>query len=353
MDNQNEKIPIAILGATGTVGQRFIQLLFDHSWFEITALCGSERSAGQKYGDVCQWQLEGCIPPSIAEMVVGSPEPPLPARLIFSALPSSVAKEIEPIFAKDGYVLCSNASAYRQDPNVPLIIPEINPEHLGVIKGQRKYKGWKGLIVTSPNCTTTGVVMPLKPLDQAFGLKSVIAVSMQAVSGAGYPGLSYLDIIDNVIPYIRGEEEKIEQETRLLLGKMEGKSRVQSEVVVSAQCNRVPVLDGHTACLSVELSEKPGVEELVQVLKDFRSPPTVKPLPSMPEYPIIVREEPDRPQPRRDRNAMEGMAVSVGRIRPCNLFDFRMVSVVHNTLRGAASGAILNAELLVSEGYLS
>lgn len=353
MDKQNEKIPIAILGATGTVGQRFIQLCFEHPWFEITALCGSERSAGQRYGDVCQWQLEGDIPASVAEMVVGSPEPPLEAQIVFSALPSPIAKEIEPVFAQDGYVVCSNASAYRQDPDVPLIIPEINPNHLGLIESQRKIKGWKGFIVTSPNCTTTGVAMPLKPLDQAFGLKSVIAVSMQAVSGAGYPGLSYLDIIDNVIPYIHGEEEKIEQETRLLLGKIEGKKRVQSDAIVSAQCNRVSVLDGHTTCLSVELSEKVGIDEVAKVLKEFRSPPTEKPLPSKPEQPIIVREEPDRPQPRRDRNTEEGMAVSVGRIRPCNLFDFRMVSVVHNTLRGAASGAILNAELLVSEGYLS
>jgi aspartate-semialdehyde dehydrogenase len=353
MDKENEKIPVAILGATGTVGQRFIQQLFDHPWFEITALSGSDRSAGQRYGDVCQWQLEGDIPPSMAEMVVGSIDPPLPARIVFSALPASVAREIEPAFAQEGYVICSNASAYRQDTDVPLIIPEINPDHLGSIEGQRKTKGWKGFIVTSPNCTTTGVVMPLKPLDQAFGLKRAFAVSMQAVSGAGYPGLSSLDIMDNVIPYIQGEEEKIEQETRLLLGHIKGNRRVQSSAVISAQCNRVPVLDGHTVCLSVELGKNPGVEEVVQVLKDFHSPPTAQPLPSMPEYPIVVREESDRPQPRRDRNAERGMAVSVGRIRPCHLFDFRMVSVVHNTLRGAASGAILNAELLVSEGYLS
>jgi aspartate-semialdehyde dehydrogenase len=353
MDKHVEKFPVAILGATGTVGQRFIQLLFDHPWFEISVLGGSTRSAGQRYGDICRWQLEEDIPPSIAEMVVRSLDPPLPARIVFSALPSSIAREIEPAFARDGYVVCSNASAYRQDPDVPLIIPEINPEHLGLIEGQREKKGWKGLIVTSPNCTTTGVVMPLKPLDQAFGLKSVFAVSMQAVSGAGYPGLPYLDIMDNVIPYIRGEEEKVEQETCLLLGHMEGNRRVQSDVIVSAHTNRVSVLDGHTACLSVELEEKPGLDEVVQILKEFRSPPSTQPLPSMPEHPIIAREEPDRPQPRRDRNAEEGMVVSVGRIRPCHLFDYRMVSVVHNTLRGAASGAILNAELLVSEGYVS
>jgi aspartate-semialdehyde dehydrogenase len=353
MDKQDKKIPVAILGATGTVGQRFIQQLFEHPWFQITALGGSERSEGQRYGDVCQWQLEGEIPASIAEMVVGSPEPPLPAGMVFSALPASIAREIEPRFAQEGYVVCSNASAYRRDPDVPLIIPEINPEHLRLIEGQRKKKGWKGLIVTSPNCTTTGVVMPLKPLDQAFGLKRVFAVSMQAVSGAGYPGLSYLDIMDNVIPYIRGEEEKIEQETRLLLGHIEGNRRVQSGVVISAQSNRVPVLDGHTACLSVELEGKPALEEVVQALRYFHSPPVARPLPSMPEHPIVVREEPDRPQPRRDRDAGNGMVISVGRIRPCNLFDFRMVSVVHNTLRGAASGAILNAELLVSEDYLS
>ena len=353
MGSQTEKIPVAILGATGTVGQRFIQLLLDHPWFEITTLAGSPRSAGQKYGDVCRWQLEDDIPASIAEMVVVPLEPPSTARIAFSALPTKVARDLEPALAQEGTIVCSNASAYRQDPDVPLIIPDLNPEHLGLIEGQKKRKGWEGLIVTSPNCTTTGVALPLKPLEKAFGLKRVFAVSMQAVSGAGYPGLSYLDIMDNVIPLIKGEEEKVEQETRLLLGKMEGRQRVASRVEISAHTNRVPVLDGHTACLSVELDQKPTLDEAVQALRDYRSPPLGQSLPSMPQHPILVRDEPDRPQPRRDRNTNDGMVVSVGRVRSCHIFDLRMVSVVHNTLRGAASGAILNAELLVSEGYLS
>jgi len=346
------KVPVAVLGATGAVGQRFVQLLTDHPWFEIVALAASERSAGRPYADACNWVIPGDPPPFASEMMVSSLEPTLPARLVFSALPASVAREVEPLFAQAGYAVCSNASAFRYEPDVPLVIPEVNADHLALIERQRAERGWSGLIVTSPNCTTTGIAMPLKPLDVAFGLRQVFATSMQAVSGGGYPGVASLDILGNVLPYIGGEEEKIERETRLLLGHVADGRRVEAEVVVSAQANRVPVLDGHTICLSVGFEKRPTVEEAIAALADFRGPDVVRELPSAPEHPILVRREPDRPQPRRDRDAEGGMAVTVGRVRECPLLDLRLVSVSHNTLRGAASGSILNAELLVAKGYI-
>jgi aspartate-semialdehyde dehydrogenase len=285
-------------------------------------------------------------------MIVQQLEPNLPAKIVFSALPSSVARKIEPAFAQVGYAVCSNASAYREEPGVPLLIPEINADHVTMISGQRAQFGWEGLIVTSPNCTVTGIVMPLKPLDEAFDLKQVFAVSMQAISGAGYPGVASLDILDNVVPYIPSEEEKIEAEARLLLGHMVEGRRVAADVAVSAQANRVPVLDGHTVCLSLGFEKPVTVEDAVAALEGFRGPEVVRQLPSAPEFSILVRSEPNRPQPRRDRDAGGGMAVTVGRVRDCPLLDLRLVSVSHNTLRGAASGSILNAELLVASGYV-
>jgi len=346
------RVPVAVLGATGTVGQRFIQLLADHPWFEIVALAASERSAGRRYADACKWVIPGDPPRGVGDMTVVPLEPTLPGRVVFSALPSPVAREVEPLFAEAGYVVCSNASAFRQEPDVPLIIPEVNADHLALIERQRAERGWAGLIVTSPNCTTTGAVMPLKPLDDAFGLRRVFAATMQAISGAGYPGVASLDILGNIVPYIGGEEEKIEAETRLLLGRIVDGRRVEADVVISAQANRVPVLDGHTICLSLGFERSPDVEEAVAVLTGFRAPPSVRGLPSAPERPIVVRSEANRPQPRRDRDAQGGMAVTVGRVRRCPILDLRMVSVSHNTLRGAASGSILNAELLVAEGYV-
>jgi aspartate-semialdehyde dehydrogenase len=346
------KIPVAILGATGAVGQRFVRVLADHPWFEIAALAASERSAGHPYGEVCNWVIQGDAPSSVGGVIVQPLEPNLPAKIVFSALPASVARKIEPLFAQAGYVVCSNASAFRQEPGVPLLIPEVNSDHLVLVERQRAERGWSGLIVTSPNCTTTGVVMPLKPLDDAFGLRQVFAVSMQAVSGAGYPGVASLDILDNVVPYIDGEENKIEDETQLLLGRIVDGQRVEADVVVSAHANRVPVLDGHTICLSLGFRKRPAVEEAITALANFRGPDVVRTLPSAPEHPILVRFEPNRPQPRRDRDASGGMAVTVGRLRECSLLDLRLVSVSHNTLRGAASGSILNAELLVAEGYI-
>jgi aspartate-semialdehyde dehydrogenase len=285
-------------------------------------------------------------------MVVQALEPDLPAKVVFSALPSGIAREVEPVFARAGYVVCSNASAYREEPGVPLLIPEINADHLAMIPAQRSARGWPGLIVTSPNCTTTGVAMPLKPLDNAFRLEKAFVATMQAISGAGYPGVASLDILDNVVPHIGGEEEKIERETRLLLGRLVNGERVESEAIVSAHANRVPVMDGHTVCISVGFAGSPRVEDAIAALASFRGPSSVRDLPSAPERPLIVREEPNRPQPRRDRDAEGGMAVSVGRVRSCPLLDLRLVSVSHNTLRGAASGSVLNAELLVAEGYV-
>ena len=285
-------------------------------------------------------------------MIVQPLEPDLPARLVFSALPSDVAGEIEPVFAQAGYAVCSNASAFRQASSVPLLIPEVNADHVAMIPGQQTERDWKGFIITSPNCTTTGIVMPLKPLDEAFGLRRVFAASMQAISGAGHPGVPSLDILDNVVPYIDGEEEKIEVETRLLLGRLVDGQCVEADIIVSAQANRVPVLDGHTVCLSLGFERPPTVEEAVAVMAGFGGPDVVRELPSAPEHPLLVRSEPDRPQPRRDRDAEGGMAVTVGRVRECPVLDLRLVSVSHNTQRGAASGSILNAELLVAEGYV-
>jgi aspartate-semialdehyde dehydrogenase len=346
------RIPVAVLGATGTVGQRFIQLLADHPWFELTAVAASDRSAGSTFAESAKWVISGDPPAWVGEMIVRPLDPDLPAQIVFSALPSSVACEVETVFARAGYAVCSNASAFREAPDVPLLIPEVNADHVAMIERQRAEKGWSGLIVTSPNCTTTGMVMPLKPLDEAFKLREVFATSMQAISGAGHPGIASMDILDNVVPYIGGEEEKIEQEARLLLGRMVEGQRVKADVVVSAQANRVPVLDGHTVCLSVGFGEPPTVEGAIEALASFRGPEVVRELPSAPRHPILVRSEPDRPQPRRDRDAEGGMVVTVGRVRPCPLLDLRLVSVSHNTLRGAASGSILNAELLVAKGYV-
>ena len=286
-------------------------------------------------------------------MVVRSLEPDLPAKIVFSALPGSVAREIEPVFARAGFAVCSNASAHRQVPGIPLLIPEVNADHVAMIPRQQEERGWSGFIVTSPNCTSTGIIMPLKPLDETFGVRKVFAASMQAISGAGYPGVASLDILGNVVPYISGEEEKIEAEIRLMLGHMENGERVEANLVASAQANRVPVLDGHTVCLAIGFESVPTVEEAVAALADFQGPAMVRGLPSAPDHPILVRLEPDRPQPRRDRDAEDGMAVTVGRVRECPLLDLRLVSVSHNTLRGAASGSILNAELLVASGYVA
>jgi len=347
------KIPVGVLGATGAVGQRFVQLLAGHPWFEVTALAASERSAGKRYADVCKWVIPGDPPPAVGEIVVQPLEPSLPARLVFSALPADVAREIEPQFARAGYVVCTNASPYRAVDDVPLLIPEVNADHVALIDTQRAERNWRGLIVASPNCTITGVALPLKPLDVAFGVRKVFMTSMQAISGAGYPGVASLDILDNVVPYIPSEEEKFAQELRKMLGSVVDGRGVDADIVLSAHANRVPVFDGHTVSLSVGFEHPASVEDVIAALRDFRGTEVSRGLPSAPEHPLLVRMEPDRPQPRRDRDAGGGMAVTVGRVRPCPLLDIRMTTVSHNTLRGAASGAILNAELLVATGYVA
>jgi len=347
-----KKVKVAVLGATGMVGQRFIQQLVDHPWFRINALASSERSAGRPYQEACAWRLEGEMPAEIAAMTVQPVTPDLDAKIVFSALPSSVARAVEPQFAQAGYAVCSNASAFRYADDVPVMIPEINYDHVQLLEKQKKERKWKGFILTSPNCTTTGIAIPLKPLHDTFGIEKLFVVSMQAVSGAGYPGIPYLDIEDNVIPFISGEEKKIESETHLLLGKMQENNRIPASFSVSAQANRVSVREGHTICLSVSLKKKASVSAIKDTLRAFKGIHGLPALPSAPDELLIVRNENDRPQPRKDRLAHDGMAVSVGRIRSCPIMDYRMVTVSHNTLRGAASGSILNAELLAAKGYL-
>lgn len=347
------KISVGVLGATGTVGQRFVQLLDDHPWFEVTAVAASDRSAGRSYAEACHWLLPTPIPPAVAALTVQSVAPTLACQLVFSALPSSVAREVEPAFARAGYVVCSNASAHRLVPDVPLLIPEVNADHLSLLEPQQRRWDSGGYIVTSANCSTTQLALALKPLDDAFGLRSLSVVTLQAISGAGYPGVSAMDLLDNVVPYIPGEEEKLAQEPRKILGTPVGAHVRDASFVVSAQCNRVAVRDGHTECLSVAFDAPAPPSEVAAVLRDFRGPPDVAQLPSSIETPIVVRTAPDRPQPLLDRDAGAGMAVVVGRLRECPLFDVKFVLLGHNTMRGAAAGSIHNAELLHAQGWLT
>jgi len=348
------KIPVGILGATGTVGQRFIQLLAGHPWFEVTAVAASKRSTGRRYADACHWLLPTPIPETVRDLIVQPIEPGLDCRVVFSSLPSKVAAPVEERFAQAGYAVCSNASAHRMDPDVPLLIPEVNPDHTALIEVQRRQRGWSGLIATSANCASIPLALALKPLHDAFGLRKLSVTTMQAVSGAGYPGVASLDILGNVVPYIGGEEEeKVESEPLKILGTLQDGRIVDAPCVVSAQCNRVPVRDGHMGCVSVAFERKPDVDALIAVLEGFRAPPEVAGLPNTPARPIIVRREIDRPQPILDRDAGNGNAVSVGRIRPCPLFDLKFIVLGHNTLRGAAGGSIHNAELLVVQKWIA
>jgi aspartate-semialdehyde dehydrogenase len=349
------KIPVAVLAATGSVGQRFVQLLDGHPWFEVVALTGSERGHGKTYGEVCRWLLPEPMPewarqmpvlPSQADLLNG-------ARLAFSALPADTARQVEPALAQAGIGVCSNASAFRREADVPLLIPEVNPDHARLVEVQRKRRGWPGWITTNPNCTSTGMTIALKALQDAFGLKRVFAVSLQALSGAGYPGVASLDIADNVIPFINGEEEKVEWEPRKMLGKLEGEEVHLAEIGFSAHTNRVAVTDGHLVCLTVELERRATPEQAAEVLAAFQAPPPVADLPSAPRPVIVVRDEENRPQPRLDRMTGNGMSTVVGRVRPDNLFDLRLAVLSHNTIRGAAGGSLLNAELMVQMGYLS
>ncbi|GAB4169145.1 MAG: aspartate-semialdehyde dehydrogenase [Roseiflexaceae bacterium] len=352
--NPAKKIPVAILGATGTVGQRMIQMLQGHPWFEIAVLTGSDRTVGKPYGDLVNWKLDDAPPAEVAKMIVQPSDAPLEVGIALSALPTDAAREFEPRWASQ-VAVCSNASSYRMTPDVPLLIPEVNPEHVDMIEQQRAARGWKGCLVTNPNCSTIGIVMALKPLHDAFGLKQAQIATLQAVSGAGYPGVASLDILDNIVPNIAdgGEEAKIETEPLKLLGRSQGSHVELLAAGMSAQVTRVPVVDGHTALLSLGFERRPDIADAITALESFRAPEIVQGLPSAPVRPVIVRYEGDRPQPRRDRDAGQGMSVSVGRVRSCNLLDLRMVVLSHNTIRGAAGGALLNAELLVAAGVVS
>lgn len=345
-----QKYRVGILGATGAVGQRFIQLLEDHPQFEVTALAASDRSQGKAYADACEWRLGGEMPWAVRALVVGPPQPPLDCDLVFSSLPSRAAFEAEEAFARQGFPVISNSSAYRMEEDVPLLIPEINHEHLSLLDRQRRARAFdRGFIVTNPNCSTIMLAMALAPLHARFGVEAVVATTMQALSGAGYPGVASLDINDNVLPFIEHEEEKIETETRKILGRVNDDTIKEAAFKISAQCHRVNVSDGHMAAVRVKFAQSAEVEEVRDALSSFTSLPQELRLHSAPERPIIVRDEPNRPQPRLDRDAGHGMSVTVGRIARDSVLDYRFVTLSHNTIRGAAGAAILNAELLIAK----
>jgi aspartate-semialdehyde dehydrogenase len=351
----SSKIPVAVLGATGSVGQRFISLLDHHPWFQVVTLAASDRSMGQKYSQAARWVLDTPMPEYAREMlVVPATTEAVQAKIVFSALHTEIANTLEPEFAKAGAAVCSNASSYRRGEDVPLLLPEINADHVQLVKHQRRNKGWSGCIVTNPNCTSTGLTIALKALDQAFGVKKVFAVSLQALSGAGYPGVSSLDIMDNVIPNVAngGEEEKVEWEPRKMLGKLNENKIELANITFSAHTNRVAVIDGHTVCASVKLDQSVEPEVAIQALRDFTAHPSAKELPSAPRPVIEVREEADRPQPRLDRLTGRGMTTVVGRVRRDPILDLKFVVLSHNTIRGAAGASIYNAELLVNENFL-
>jgi len=349
-----ERIPAGVLGATGIVGQRLVRALASHPWFSLGAITASERKAGERYRDACTWKLPSPIPEPAASMTLRPTDANSMSdvRIVFSALPSDAAQAIEPQLATAGIVVSSNASAFRETPDIPLIIPEVNADHLALLEKQRQNRGWSGALVTNPNCTVSGVATVLKPLADAFGLRAVVSTSMQAISGAGYPGVASLDIVDNLVPWIPTEEEKIEAETRLLLGSIDRTGQSPGAFDISAHANRVAVSDGHTVCLSIGLERPAQPPEVSRVLAAFRGAPDVCDLPSAPARIVRVVEAQDRPQPKLDRDAEKGMAVTVGRIRPCKLLDIRLVLVVHNAARGAAGGSILNGELLRRRGFV-
>ena len=345
------RIEVGILGATGMVGQHFVKFLQNHPWFDLKWLGASDRSAGKRYGEATAWRLGGAMPDSMPGLLVEECKPGNAPRLLFSAMDASVATEIERAFAQAGHVVVSNSKNHRMDPDVPLLVPEVNPDHLKLIPGQQRNRGWKGQIVTNPNCSTIVLTMALGPL-KPFGITRVVTTTLQAISGAGYPGVPSMDIIANVIPYIGGEEEKMQQETQKILGEFAGESLRPLNAKVSAHCNRVPVVDGHTVVVSVEFERKPSKDEILQALVNFRGIPQERKLPSAPPQPIVYMEEADRPQPRRDAERERGMATFVGRLRECPVLDYKFVALSHNTIRGAAGAAVLNAELMYSEGLL-
>ncbi len=348
----NPKLRAGILGATGTVGQRFIQLLDAHPQFEVTALAASDRSQGKPYAEACAWRLPGEIPARVRGLFVSAPRPPLDCDFIFSSLPSDVAKEAEGEFAAAGYPVISNSSAYRMAEGVPLLIPEVNAAHLDLLKRQRTETN-AGYIVTNPNCSTIMLALALAPLDARFGLEAVIATTLQAVSGAGYPGVPSLDVADNVVPFIKDEEEKIETETLKILGGFNEGGIIPAGFKLSAQCHRVGITDGHLAAVRVKLKQHASLSDVRAALESFTALPQELRLHSAPHKPIIVRDEADRPQPRLDRDTGGGMSITIGRLMPDKVLDFRFVCLSHNTIRGAAGAALLNAELLVATHRLA
>jgi aspartate-semialdehyde dehydrogenase len=357
------KIPVGILGATGTVGQRFIQLLHEHPWFEITWLAASDRSAGKLYPEAAKWNLATPIPARIAAMKVSAAAPDSTTpKLVFAALDATAAQQIEPAFAEAGHAVVSNSSAFRMAEDVPLIIPEVNGDHVSLIKTQKWYKKNGGFMVTNPNCSAIGLVLALAPLHRRFGIDKIFVATMQAISGAGYPGVPSMDILGNVIPYIAKEEDKMEAETRKLLGSLKegslkegslnGSHVADADLTLSAHCNRVAVEDGHTESVSLKLRKPAKAEEIIEAWNEFRCLPQKLKLPTAPEQPVIYESAPDRPQPRLDRDRGRGMSAVCGRLRPCNIFDWKFTVLSHNTIRGAAGAAVLNGELLKAQGYL-
>ncbi len=344
-----KKIKVAILGATGSVGQKFVELLSNHPWFEINELAASERSANKKYSEACNWILATPLKNKYAEIIVKNCVPnEIESEIVFSGLDASVAGEIETKFAQAGKYVISNARNHRFDPDVPLIIPEVNSNHLELIETQTT----KGKIITNPNCSTIGLVLALKPLHDKFGIEKINVVTMQAVSGAGYPGISILDMLDNLVPYIGGEEEKMQTEPLKILAEINDGKIELPKIEISAQCNRVPVIDGHLETVQIKFKNKPTKEEIISAFNNFKSEPQKLNLPTAPKKPIYYFEENNFPQPRLHRNIENGMAVSVGRLRECNLFDYKFIVLSHNTIRGAAGGTILNAELLLAKNLI-
>jgi aspartate-semialdehyde dehydrogenase len=346
-----DRIPVAVLGATGSVGQRFIQLLEHHPWFRLHEVIASERSAGKSYGDAADWRLDTLLPTDASALVVKDLGAELESKLLFSGLDSSVAGEAEDLYASRGCAVISNSRNHRMDDDVPLLIPEINAEHVDAIEVQRRRRN--GYIVTNPNCSVMGLAMALAPLERAFGVEQVQVTTMQAISGAGYAGVASYAILDNVIPFIGGgEEDKIEKEPRKILGRWDGAHHIDAPMTISAQVNRVPTIDGHLMTISVKLRDRASIDDVRAAIESFTGEPQRLGLPFAPKRPLHYIDAPDRPQPRLDRDRERGMAVSIGRLRPCNVLDLRMVALVHNTIRGAAGAAILNAELLKARGLL-
>ncbi|HXI11065.1 MAG TPA: aspartate-semialdehyde dehydrogenase [Thermoanaerobaculia bacterium] len=356
------RIPVAILGATGSVGQRFVQLLEDHPWFRVDELVASERSAGKTYGDAASWRLETQLPGRVADLTVKPLGVDLQSTIVFSGLDSSVAGEAEDLYANRGAAVISNSKNHRLDPDVPLLIPEINCDHLDALEVQKRRRGGEGYIVTNPNCSTLGLSLAIAPIEQVHGIELLQVTTMQAISGAGYAGVASFAILDNVIPFISGEEAKIETEPLRILGRWDGSRFEDAQFAISAQTNRVPVVDGHMLCISLRLRNSAAlrrdftIEQLLtdirSAIESFKGEPQRLELPSAPTRPLHLVADEDRPQPRLDRDRERGMTVTIGRLRPCPVLDLRMVALIHNTIRGAAGAAILNAELLKARGLL-